>query len=89
MPLEARVFSVEHIFRYGGEYTGEIKEKSAKMFPESQVPHCNTALPFVGKVRGTGSVGDALRYGKPRVLTEDTVWTFLIELPEECHNVDD
>jgi hypothetical protein len=35
-----RVFLVEHVFRCGGQYTKEVQQKFAEMFPES---HRNSA----------------------------------------------
>jgi hypothetical protein len=43
----AQVLLVERVFRCGGEYTEEAKQKFAEMFPESYVPHRNTVCQLI------------------------------------------
>jgi hypothetical protein len=62
LSLEAKVFSVEHVFQCGGEYTEEVKQKFAEVFPESHVPHCNTVWLLTDKFRENGSTADMLRH---------------------------
>jgi hypothetical protein len=64
---------VEHVFRCGGEYTEEVKQKFAEMFPLSHVPRRNTVQQMADKFMENGSVADELRSDKPRELTEDKV----------------
>jgi hypothetical protein len=73
LSLEARVFLVEHVFRCGGEYTEEVKQKFAEMFSESHEPHHNTLRQFIDAFMETGPIADAQRSGRPRVLTENKV----------------
>jgi hypothetical protein len=45
----------------------------AEMLPESHVPHRNTVLQLVDKVRQTGIVADAPKPGRPRMSTDEKV----------------
>ena len=64
---------IEHVFRANGEYTKAVKEKFAKKFPETALPHRNAVRALVNKFRETGSVHDASRSGQPTILTEQKV----------------
>ena len=73
LSTEERIFLIEHVFRANGEYTKAVKEKFAKKFPETALPHRNAVRALVNKFRETGSVHDASRSGRPTILTEQKV----------------
>ena len=73
LSTEERIFLIEHVFRANGEYTKAVKEKFAKKFPETALPHRNAVRALVNKIRETGSVHDASRSGRPTILTEQKV----------------
>jgi hypothetical protein len=54
LSIEARVFLAEQVFHCGGEYTEEVKQQFAEMYPESHVPHRKTVWQLIGKFRETG-----------------------------------
>ena len=70
LSTEERIFLIEHVFRANGEYTKAVKEKFAKKFPETALPHRNAVRALVNKFRETGSVHDASRSGRPRVCSK-------------------
>ena len=54
LSTEERIFLIEHVFRANGEYTKAVKEKFAKKFPETALPHRNAVRALVNKFRETG-----------------------------------
>ena len=73
LSTEERIFLIKHVFRANGEYTKAVKEKFAKKFLETALPHRNAVRALVNKFRETGSVHDASRLGRPTILTEQKV----------------
>jgi transposase len=63
--IEERVFLVEHVFREGNRCTVLVQEQFAEKFPEAPVPHRSVVHRLIEKFRGTGSVLDAERIGRP------------------------
>lgn len=59
------MFSVEHVFRYRGEYAEETEHKFVTVFLDCDVPHRNTLQHFIKKFRGTRPVAEAQRSGGP------------------------
>jgi transposase len=57
------------MFHCGGEYTEQVRQKSAEIFSESHVPHHNTVRQLIDKFQESGSV-DTPRSSRPQVLTE-------------------
>jgi len=66
LSVEERTFLVEHVFRYGGEYTQDVQQQFQAQFPETKVPHRNTVRQLIQKFKETGSMCDATRSGRPK-----------------------
>jgi hypothetical protein len=68
LSIEECVFRVEYIFREDNRHTDLVQEQFAEKFPETPVPHCNAFRRIIEKSRGTGSVLDTERSGRPSAL---------------------
>lgn len=69
LSTEERIFLVEHVFREGGSYTHNVKDKFSDKFPHTPVPHRNAVRKLIEKFRESGSVEDAERSGRPSKLS--------------------
>ena len=56
LSTEERIFLIEHVFRANGEYTKAVKEKFAKKFPGTALPHRNAVRALLNKFRETGFI---------------------------------
>jgi hypothetical protein len=70
LSTEERVFLVEYVFREGNRYTDLVQEQFAEKFPQTPVPHRSAVRRLIEKFRGTGSVLDAERSGRPSKLND-------------------
>ena len=70
LSLQCRIFLIEEIFKNSGEYSQNVQQAFIHKFQSVPVPHRNTVRRLIKKFRETGSVADASRAGRPKVLTE-------------------
>ena len=73
LSLKCRIFLIKEIFKNLGEYSQNVQQAFIHKFPSVPVPHRNTVRRLIRKFRETGSVADASRAGRPKVLTEEKV----------------
>ena len=73
LSLQCRIFLIEEIFKNSGEYSQNVQQAFIHKFPTGPVPHRNTVRRLIRKFRDTGSLADASRPGRPKVLTEEKV----------------
>jgi hypothetical protein len=71
LSLVARVVLVEQVFRSTGEYTEELQQKCAEMFPDTQVPRRNAVRQLIAKFHETRLVAGLPTFGRQAVLTEE------------------
>jgi transposase len=77
LSIKERVFFVEYVFQKGNRYTDLVQEQFAEKFPGTPVPHRNAFRRLIEKFRGTGSMLDAERSGRPSKLNDKSCWTLL------------
>lgn len=71
LSIEERVFLIEYVFRCNGEYTQDVKAKFLERFPNTVLPFRHTVRSLIDKFRETGSVEDAPKSGRNKILTAD------------------
>jgi hypothetical protein len=64
--IKAPVCLAEHVFSFRGEYAEEVKQKFVTAYPENGVPHRSVLHHSIRKFRGTRSVAEAPKSGRPK-----------------------
>ena len=71
LTIQERVYLVEHIFLACDKFTENVKRKFRERFPNSVCPHRDTVRDLITKFRETGSLDDAPKSGRPKILTDE------------------
>ncbi|PSN42231.1 hypothetical protein C0J52_18494 [Blattella germanica] len=73
LSIAMRVFLVEMVFREGDKFSENVKIKFRERFPNAICPNRDAVPDLIKKFREIGSVHDAPRSGRPKLLTEAKV----------------
>ena len=68
LTIQQSVYLVEYAFLVGDKFTENVKRKFRERFPNSVCPHRDIVRDLITKFREIGSVHDALKCGRSKVL---------------------